>query len=57
MIPIFTDKQQVEHRLNICKSCEFKRNVTLLSPICKQCGCVISGKVRLANQKCPIGKW
>jgi hypothetical protein len=25
--------------------------------ICKRCGCIIQGKTRLANQKCPIGLW
>ncbi len=42
----------VEDRLAYCGSCEHSK-----FGICKKCGCVIQGKTRLANQKCPIGLW
>lgn len=56
IIPILAKKEKVEARLNECKSCENKTNFNLV-PFCKKCGCMISAKVRLENQKCPIGKW
>lgn len=44
----------VEYRLGICKSCNF-----YFSPTgqCKKCGCFLSAKIRLARQRCPVGKW
>ena len=42
----------VEDRLAYCASCENNK-----FGVCKKCGCVIQGKTRLANQKCPIGLW
>jgi hypothetical protein len=42
----------VEERLSQCDPCEHNK-----LGICKRCGCVIQGKTRLANQKCPIGLW
>jgi len=42
----------VEDRLSHCQPCENNK-----FGICKKCGCVIQGKVRFANQKCPVGLW
>lgn len=41
-----------EHRLAICKACEFFTGIT-----CLKCGCVARFKTKLATEKCPIGKW
>jgi len=45
-------KSTVEERLSYCNDCEHNK-----LGICKKCGCIIQGKTRLANQKCPIGLW
>jgi hypothetical protein len=43
-----------EKRLSICSSCpEF----ISLSKMCKQCGCFMPSKVKLAGAECPLGKW
>ena len=55
--PVCTD-EQIEHRYQICRSCEFFKNHT-----CTKCGCPISAtkkfasKLAWADQECPIGKW
>ena len=43
-----------QHRLNICKSCEFYRERTNQ---CKKCGCFMKLKTKLEHARCPIGKW
>jgi len=48
------DAQTVEKRANICDACDLRHGFL---PICTECGCVIPAKIRLENQKCPIGKW
>ena len=48
------DAQTVEKRANICDACDIRHGFL---PICTECGCVIPAKIRLENQKCPIGKW
>lgn len=44
-------KKAIERRL-ICKNCEFRKYL-----ICGECGCVISAKVQLDEEECPVGKW
>jgi hypothetical protein len=39
-------------RLSICNDCS-----SLIAGICKQCGCLMSQKVKLQTAVCPIGKW
>lgn len=41
-------------RLEICQSCD-----KYLDSVkqCKECGCIMPLKVRLANAKCPLAKW
>lgn len=53
---ILTTPAVVSKRLQFCTSCEFKK-VVFMIPRCEQCGCMIAGKVRIANQNCPINKW
>jgi hypothetical protein len=45
-------KDVVDERLSHCTDCEHNK-----LGICKRCGCIIQGKVRFADQKCPIGLW
>lgn len=55
--PKCTD-EQIHHRYNICKQCEFFKNNT-----CTKCGCnlvrekIYMNKLAWADQSCPVGKW
>lgn len=49
-----SNKELIEHRLEICNNCEFI-NKRLMK--CKQCGCFMKLKSTLNNARCPIGKW
>ncbi len=43
-----------EERLRICRACErFEPRRTR----CKECGCMLKAKLRMATETCPIGKW
>ena len=41
-------------RLTTCNSCEHLIKITRQ---CSKCFCVVDGKVKFKNSKCPIGKW
>jgi len=41
----------IKRRL-ICKDCELRKGL-----VCGECGCVISAKVQLEEEECPVGKW
>jgi hypothetical protein len=48
------NKEKIEERMSICKSCpEFIK----LTTQCKKCGCVMKAKTTLKDAECPIGKW
>jgi hypothetical protein len=42
------------HRMLICKSCEFLRP-TLQT--CQKCGCFMPAKTAFAKAACPVNKW
>lgn len=46
--------EEAAERLKICKDCDRYLKVTSQ---CKECGCVMIGKVKLKSAVCPIGKW
>jgi len=48
------DEQVSESRLETCLECSELINVTKQ---CKQCGCVMTMKVKLKLATCPLGKW
>jgi len=53
-----SDDQTIESRLNTCKSCEFWNSKGFGgSGRCMKCGCSTWFKLRMATEKCPIGKW
>lgn len=53
-----SDKKMVEFRLEICKSCDlWDQSGFLNTGRCKKCGCSTQAKLRMATEKCPIGKW
>lgn len=41
-------------RMQICVACP---ELIGLTKQCKQCGCLMTGKVKLRDAVCPIGKW
>lgn len=49
---VFNTQEEVNRRIEICRTCEFYTGVT-----CKKCGCVVNFKAALATEHCPIGKW
>lgn len=52
------DEKVFEDRLSHCKSCEFWDSEALNGTgRCRKCGCSTWAKLRMATEKCPIGKW
>jgi hypothetical protein len=50
--------EQYDERTNICKSCEFWNPKAFNNTgQCVKCGCSTKAKLKLATEKCPIGKW
>lgn len=43
----------IDHRVNACKTCEHGG----ANWFCGQCGCLIGAKIRVKDEKCPIGRW
>jgi len=60
---ILNDKNRVVspkikmYRLKICADCEHIRLKNTMYKRCHKCGCFLSAKSKLLNQKCPIDKW
>jgi hypothetical protein len=52
------DKKIFNIRLETCKGCEFWDAAGMAGTgRCKKCGCSTQAKLRMATEKCPIGKW
>jgi len=52
------DSETLNFRLEICKSCElWDESGFAKTGRCKKCGCSTQAKLRMATEKCPIGKW
>ena len=52
------DGDQLEIRLAVCMECPFwEKNGFFGSGRCNKCGCSTQAKLRMATEKCPIGKW
>jgi len=49
-----SEEELREHRLSICRTCEFFKPRT---ERCAKCGCFMKLKVTLAEARCPIEKW
>jgi uncharacterized paraquat-inducible protein A len=47
-----SSKEQIQARLEICKTCEF-----FTGKRCKRCGCFMALKTTLHEASCPVGKW
>lgn len=62
---VLASKEQQKERLQICENCDkvmrfhdlpVGSSITLKDR-CGKCGCFIRGKVTLAVESCPLGKW
>lgn len=47
------DPELAMERINICNSCDY---LTTLRR-CKNCGCFMDAKTKLAGAECPIKRW
>ena len=48
----------IELRLNTCRGCDLWDSQALNGTgRCKKCGCSTWAKIRMATERCPIGKW
>ena len=53
-----TDDASLEMRLEACRGCEFWSAKGFGGTgRCMKCGCSTWAKLRMATEKCPIGKW
>ncbi len=43
-------------RMEICNNCESKLQLTKKESICKECGCVLSAKCRVEDERCVLNK-
>ncbi len=48
------ENNKIEERKKICSLCPYLFKPTFT---CKKCGCFMKIKTKLANAKCPEGKW
>ena len=44
-------------RIAICKQCKSCVQVDMVGDICDECGCVLSAKARVRDEKCVLNKW
>lgn len=51
------DQAERERRLDICRGCAEFYDEARGRCRHSKCGCVVSIKVRVASQHCPVGKW
>lgn len=53
-----TSEKTLKNRLETCQSCEFwKAEAFNNTGRCMKCGCSTWAKIRMATERCPIGKW
>lgn len=44
-------------RISICNHCKSRVTIEMLGDICDECGCVLSAKARVKDEKCVLNKW
>jgi len=55
---VATEKEILEKRIETCRGCEFWNPKGFRNTgRCMKCGCSTWAKLRMATEKCPIGKW
>ena len=50
-------EQLANERISICKACDSCVAIELVGDICDECGCVLSAKARVKDEKCILNKW
>lgn len=50
-----TDQKEINRRLQICNNCQYLLKNTSMK--CYLCKCPIGRKVKVNDEKCPIGRW
>lgn len=50
------NKQLSSTRMKICNQCECRLN-TKLGDFCGECGCLLTSKTKVREEKCPNDKW
>ena len=50
----FAHKTLQDMRYAVCRSCD---RLTKTTKQCRECGCFMKLKVKLADAVCPLGKW
>ena len=54
----YAETPVVTERFNTCVGCEHLIKHDAFPPgNCSQCGCFVYLKIKMKNQKCPVGKW
>jgi len=58
----FTTNDLANQRLGICSCCEYagfenEEDCEWGIATCKKCNCIITEKVRYAEESCPVRKW
>ena len=51
---ILHDQDIIDKRFSMCQDCEHFISATSQ---CKECGCFMKVKTKLATASCPVGKW
>jgi hypothetical protein len=53
-----TDPETLASRMATCKSCDLWDAAGMAGTgRCRKCGCSTQAKLRMASEKCPLGKW
>jgi predicted Zn-ribbon and HTH transcriptional regulator len=53
-----TPKEILESRQSICRQCsEWDAEALSKTGRCRKCGCSTWAKLRMATERCPLGKW
>lgn len=50
----FSSVNEQQSRYSICTACD---RLTKTTKQCRECGCFMKLKVKLADAVCPLGKW
>lgn len=53
---VMCEPHLAEQRLSICNDCPALKNLGAMK-MCSECGCTMNVKTKLADMKCPLGKW
>lgn len=55
---VATDAETLAMRETTCKSCDMWDSAAINGTgRCKKCGCATWAKLRMASERCPLGKW